>query len=81
MRHSIVIAIMLTAGAGLLSVPANDAWAARKKGHAAAVHAPKAGKAKRARTGSDESAAERDRRLRRECKSLPNAGACLGYAN
>lgn len=30
--------------------------------------------------GSAESAAERDRRLRRECRGRPNAGACLGYA-
>jgi hypothetical protein len=31
------------------------------------------------RTSSDESSAERDRRLARECRGLPNAGACLGY--
>ncbi len=30
---------------------------------------------------SHESAAERDRRLTRECKGRPNAGACLGYAS
>ena len=30
---------------------------------------------------SEESKAERDRRLYRECKGLPNAGACLGYAH
>lgn len=29
--------------------------------------------------GSAESTAERDRRLRRECRGRPNAGACLGY--
>ena len=29
---------------------------------------------------SAESKAERDRRLTRECKGRPNAGACLGYA-
>lgn len=28
---------------------------------------------------SQESSAQRDRRLARECRSLPNAGACLGY--
>ena len=26
-----------------------------------------------------ESAADRDRRFRRECRGLPNAGACQGY--
>lgn len=31
--------------------------------------------------GSGETTAERDRRLLRECKGRPNAGACLGYAN
>ncbi len=30
--------------------------------------------------GSGESTAERDRRLYRECKGRPNAGACEGYA-
>lgn len=29
---------------------------------------------------SAESNVERDRRLTRECKGRPNAGACLGYA-
>lgn len=27
-----------------------------------------------------ESTRERDKRLKRECKGRPNAGACLGYA-
>lgn len=29
---------------------------------------------------AQESPAQRDRRLARECQGLPNAGACLGYA-
>lgn len=29
---------------------------------------------------SEESPAERARRMRRECKGRPNAGACLGFA-
>ncbi len=32
-------------------------------------------------SSSDETRAERDRRLQRECKGRPNAGACLGYAS
>jgi hypothetical protein len=28
-----------------------------------------------------ENAAQRERRLKRECKGMPNAGACLGYAS
>jgi hypothetical protein len=31
--------------------------------------------------GSAETTAERDRRLYRECKGRPNAGACMGYAS
>jgi hypothetical protein len=30
--------------------------------------------------GSDGTQAARDKRLTRECKGRPNAGACLGYA-
>jgi len=36
-------------------------------------------KVKHQQNNSQESAAERERRLYRECKGLPNAGACLGY--
>ena len=32
------------------------------------------------RSSSEETPAERDRRLSRECRGRPNAGACLGYA-
>ena len=31
------------------------------------------------RSSSDESTAERDRRLYRECQGRPNSGACAGY--
>jgi hypothetical protein len=31
-------------------------------------------------SGSGETPAERAARLKRECKGLPNAGACTGYA-
>jgi hypothetical protein len=32
-------------------------------------------------SSSQETTAERDRRLYRECKGRPNAGACSGYAS
>ena len=32
-------------------------------------------------SASQESPRERERRLMRECKGRPNAGACLGYAS
>ena len=38
-------------------------------------------KIKHQRSPSEESTAERDRRLYRECRGRPNAGACLGYAH
>lgn len=31
------------------------------------------------RSSSEETAAQRDRRMYRECKGMHNAGACLGY--
>ncbi len=82
MRSSLFSAVMAAAVFGLTALPAPDAWAARKHTSASAK-APHAAKhrAKRERHGSGETAAERDRRLQRECKGLPNAGACLGYAN
>lgn len=41
---------------------------------------PKAARITFHNSPSAESPAERDRRLTRECKGRPNAGACLGYA-
>ena len=38
-------------------------------------------KIKHQRSPSEESTAERERRLYRECRGRPNAGACLGYAH
>ena len=68
---------------GLL-VSSHSAQAASQKNAteaAASAPAKKKGsdKVKHQRSPSEESAAERDRRLYRECKGLPNAGACLGY--
>lgn len=51
-----------------------------QKAHAAADGASRPAKA-RFLKGSEESPAERDRRLTRECKGRPNAGACMGYAS
>ena len=41
----------------------------------------KSGSAHRIRSPSYETTAERERRLARECKGMPNAGACLGYGD
>ncbi|GAB2835510.1 hypothetical protein GCM10027276_42410 [Comamonas piscis] len=67
-----------------IALPPGDAWAARKKKKTEATQTtskPAKVKIKRQRSSSAETKAERDRRLLRECKGLPNAGACLGYAN
>jgi hypothetical protein len=79
-RTTIVCACMAL---GLTSF-ANSAQAAPKKNAAetaASVPAKKKGsvKVKHQRSPSEESTAERDRRLYRECRGLPNAGACLAY--
>ena len=47
--------------------------------HSETTQAKKTTKVKQARSPSEESKAERDRRLYRECRGRPNAGACLGY--
>lgn len=39
----------------------------------------KPARAKQPKSSSEESSAERDRRLKRECRGRNNAGACLGY--
>lgn len=73
------LALLLVA----IAMPPEDAWAARKT-KTEATQTPKKPakvKAKRQRSKRAETPAERDRRLLRECKGLPNAGACLGYAN
>ena len=68
--------------AALMAVP-DSAHAARKKKTDTATSQPakKSGavKVKHQRSTSEESTAERDRRLYRECRGRPNAGACLGY--
>ncbi len=73
------IALVLAA----IAMPPSHAWAARPK-KTEATQAPKKQakvKVKRQRSSSAETPAERDRRLLRECKGLPNAGACLGYTS
>ncbi|ART54550.1 hypothetical protein CBP36_13970 [Acidovorax carolinensis] len=76
--------ILCTCMALSLLVISNTAQAARKSKSTETVASPAAKKkgsvkVKHQRSPSEESTAERDRRLYRECKGLPNAGACLGY--
>ncbi|MGE8317361.1 MAG: hypothetical protein ACN6O3_01365 [Comamonas sp.] len=77
--------------AGLLLAVAlgtgGTAQAARRSSSAQADRPAPAAKsphhrAKRPRSqGSAETTTERERRLLRECRGLPNAGACLGYGS
>lgn len=60
---------VLLAAFAVTAVPAEAASRGHRKTHQSRVQP----------SGSDEKPAERDRRLRRECKGRPNAGACLGY--
>ncbi|MGH8820137.1 MAG: hypothetical protein ACREWJ_02455 [Rhodoferax sp.] len=79
-------AIALLCATFALSLSVADVVAAEtksRKNKPASVHAPKARKAGRVKQekSSAETRSERDRRLQRECKGLPNAGACLGYGS
>ena len=76
-------AIAVLCAAALLCLGADAAETKVKKRGAQTTHASKDKKAGRIRfeKGSGETRAERDRRLQRECKGMPNAGACLGYGS
>lgn len=72
---------------GLTDFGAQAAWAdnAARKGSAEAGKADQPRKKKPSQSvsvqpGSAETPSERAARLKRECKGLPNAGACTGYA-
>lgn len=83
-------ALCLAAAAAMAALAAmpRPAYAADAPGAADGAAAPAKARKKPGRKGvkiinsrnhSGETAAERDRRLYRECKGLPNAGACRGY--
>ncbi|RYF25173.1 MAG: hypothetical protein EOO33_10195 [Comamonadaceae bacterium] len=59
------------AGASSAATTATDAKKNKKTSNAVRI--------KNSRNDSGETTSERDRRLYRECKGLPNAGACRGY--
>ena len=58
----------------------NMSWAQNHNHAALATEAVKRAKRPKPDKGYGETIAERDRRLLRECKGRPNAGACEGYA-
>lgn len=73
--HAVAGTAPAVAGQGVKVAAAHKA--AHKKGkHAVLKQAQPA-----ERTPSGESVKARERRLLRECRGRPNAGACLGYAS
>lgn len=53
---------------------------AGQRNHKAAKKQSGKVKIQNTRSSSEETTAERDRRLYRECQGRPNSGACAGYA-
>jgi hypothetical protein len=90
-RATIVWPALLLAVALSLSLHSGDAHAAKRKSKAACnVEVQmsqadelrcRASKTHYSRSSNDETRAERERRLKRECKGRPNAGMCLGFAS
>ena len=87
-RRPLLATLLCACIALCLFSTAPEAHAGRKKGaqtnHATnngggGASAQKKIKTKHYRSPSEETRAERDRRLYRECWGRPNAGACLGY--
>lgn len=74
----LVTLALVTALSALFSPAFAKKNAGEKPAQVTTAKAKKPGKVKLV-NGSGESTAERDRRLLRECKGRPNAGACAGY--
>ena len=75
--------LLAAAVCGLMALApgAHAAKKSKKSEHAAHVAGKKHGaRVKPSQNNSGETTAERERRLSRECRGMPNAGACLGYA-
>lgn len=87
---ALLMGLPVHAGQSAVTVSTANAWAAglwqAKDASQAPVKKMKKKKTVRVaqapeRTPSGETVADRERRLTRECKGRPNAGACLGFAN
>lgn len=67
----------------VLATHPTDTWAKRKtdaqKGAPTETARKGVSKITYQRSPSEETPAQRDKRLKRECKGMHNAGACLGY--
>jgi len=76
--HRRTITTRLCIAALLLAASALPAHAAKKSGEKKAQQSNIV-RVKPTQNHSGETSAERDKRLFRECRGLPNAGACAGY--
>ena len=72
------LALPLGAASAAAAPSASDA-PDKRKAAATKKKASHSVRIKNSQNHSGETAAERDRRMYRECKGLPNAGACRGY--
>lgn len=82
MRHF----VMVFFASGFLGLPASaHATSGGLDGagchHGGGVYHCHPARAKSVRLPGGETQPQRDKRLRRECKGRPNAGACLGFAS
>ena len=77
-RRPLLSAVLCACIALCLFGTTPEAHAARKKTKQDTSASAKT-KVKHHRSTSEETTAERDRRMYRECWGRPNAGACLGY--
>ena len=79
-RRPLLSAVLCACIALCLFSTVSEAHAARKKTKQdTSASAKTKVKVKHHRSPSEETTAERDRRMYRECWGRPNAGACLGY--
>lgn len=84
MPRALTSAIVVLAALIAMAIPIeaySGETASKATGNATAETGKKKGslKIKHQRSPSEETVAERARRLKRECRGAPNAGACLGY--
>ena len=81
-NHHPLFACTLVVCLALVTYPA-DTWAKRKASDHTSTQTEKPRKGVSKITyhlsPSEETPAQRDKRLKRECKGMHNAGACLGY--
>lgn len=80
MRPVLCISIWL-ASALLATVSLPSMSAPAKKEAATATHKKKTSAPKFIPSSTQETSRERERRLLRECKGRPNAGACTGFTS